>query len=70
MPMQSEIIPNKIDDLLKKQNMTAYALAKRLGRNPNVITRVINGERGASDRLKKQISAAFDLPVSEVFIFD
>ena len=70
MPTPSAIIPNRIDDLLKERNMTAYALAKQLGRNRNVISRVINGERGASDRLKKQISDALGLPVHKVFLYE
>ena len=70
MEMQEAALTNRIAEILKEKNITAYALAKKLGRNPNVITRLITGERGASDVLKKQVSDALGRPVHEVFLFD
>jgi plasmid maintenance system antidote protein VapI len=55
---------------LREQNISAYALAKKIGRRPHVITRLILGQRNASDKLKVEISQGLGLPVSEVFFFD
>lgn len=60
---------NWIADILREQGITAYQLAKRIGRRPHVVTRVMDGRRNASDKLKADISAGLGLSVSEVFSF-
>ncbi len=64
------VAKNRIAEILRVQNITAYALAKKIGRRPHVITRLILGQRNASDKLKVEISQGLGLSVSEVFYFD
>lgn len=59
--------PNRLGEILKEKNLSAYRLAKRIGRNTNTITRVINGERNASEQLKHDISGELEISIPEIF---
>ena len=61
------VTKNRIADLLQEEGITAYRLAKRIGRKPHVVTRIIDGTRNASDKLKADISAGLGRDVDEVF---
>jgi len=64
------VTKNRIADILREEGISAYRLAKRIGRRTHVITRVMDGRRKASDKLKSDISAGLGRSVSNVFSFD
>lgn len=60
-------IDNRIKELCQEQGITPYGLAKRIGRRPNTITRIINKERFGSDDLIADICRGLEKDVGDVF---
>jgi hypothetical protein len=53
--------------VLASQERTAAWLARRTGKSPSYVTRVLNGERRPSDHFKAAAAAALNVPVSLLF---
>ena len=69
MVTENPVIGNRLAEVLEKKGLTAYRLAKMLGRYQHVIGRVVTGKRNASDALKLEIADALGMKVSEIFFF-
>lgn len=53
--------------VLDQQERTAAWLARRTGKSPSYVTRVLNGERRPSDDFKERTAEALGVPVSLLF---
>lgn len=53
--------------VLEQQERTAAWLARRTGKSPSYVTRVINGERRASEAFKAAAAEALNVPMALLF---
>ena len=53
--------------VLEQQERTAAWLARRTGKSPSYVTRVINGERRPSEHFKAAAAQARNVPVALLF---
>lgn len=53
--------------VLEQQERTAAWLARRTGKSPSYVTRVLNGERRPSDDFKGAAATALNVPVTVLF---
>ena len=56
-----------LTSVLEQQERTAAWLARRTGKSPSYVTRVLNGERRPSDAFKHRAAQALGVPVSLLF---
>ena len=53
--------------MLDQQERTAAWLARKTGVDPSLVTRILNGERRASDDFKARAAEALGIPVALLF---
>lgn len=56
----------KVKQLMKEQNMTAYTLSKKTGISQAAIGQWLNGKNGASVTSLQKIADCFDVPINEL----
>ena len=56
----------KIKQLMKDQNMTAYTLSKRTGISQAAIGQWLNGKNGASVTSLQKLADCFNVPIGEL----
>ena len=53
--------------VLEQQERSAAWLARRTGKSPSYVTRVLNGERRPSEHFKHAAAVALNVPVTVLF---
>lgn len=56
----------KVKQLMKEQNMTAYTLSKKTGISQAAIGRWLNGKNGASVTSLQKLADCFEVPINEL----
>ncbi len=59
--------PHPLAEVLTAQERTASWLARRTGKSPSYVWRVLNGERNPSEDFKRRASEALNVPVGLLF---
>lgn len=57
----------KVKQLMKEQNMTAYTLSKKTGISQAAIGQWLNGKNGASVTSLQKLADCFEVPINELF---
>jgi DNA-binding helix-turn-helix protein len=56
----------KVKQLMKEQNMTAYTLSKKTGISQAAIGQWLNGKNGASVTSLQKLADCFEVPINEL----
>lgn len=56
----------KVKQLMKEQNMTAYTLSKKTGISQATIGQWLNGKNGASVTSLQKLADCFEVPINEL----
>ena len=56
----------KVKQLMKEQNMTAYTLSKKIGISQAAIGQWLNGKNGASVTSLQKLADCFEVPINEL----
>lgn len=56
----------KVKQLMKEQNMTAYTLSKKTGISQTAIGQWLNGKNGASVTSLQKLADCFEVPINEL----
>ena len=57
----------RVKEILKERKMSVKSLAEGLGKTPQYMSNVINGDKGVSVNSLEEIAKFLDVPISSLF---